>query len=226
MNKLFSLDSPLFRFLEKVADFFIVNALFALCSLPVITAGAALTAAFKVMQNMVMDNEQPIVKSFFKTFKNDFKQSTLLWLIVLGVLAFLIFDLLVVYFNLQGSIALVLYVFLGVCSVVTLGSAVFSFQMIARYENPLKQHLRNGFFLAIGNLPRTVVILAVLAIPFFFLFVNPTFFFNILPFWAIMGMSILFYNATRLLRPIFLKLEEVPEEEEAAEEESEEETES
>ena len=111
MNKLFSFDSPIFQFLEKVANLFIVNALFTLCSIPVITAGAALTAAFKVMQNLTMDNEQPIAKSFFKAFTSNFKQATLLWLIVLGVAAFLAFDLLVVFFNLTGNIALFLYVF-------------------------------------------------------------------------------------------------------------------
>jgi len=219
MNKLFSFDSPVFQFLEKVANFFIVNTLFMLCSLPIITAGASLTAAFKVMQNMTMDNEQPIAKSFFKAFKGDFKQATVVWLIVLGVVAFLALDLLLVYFNLTGYIALLLYVFLGVCSVVTLGSAVFSFQTIARYDNTLKEHLRNGFFLAVGNLPTTVIVLAVLIIPFFLLFVNPVAFFNSLLFWAVIGMSILFYCATLLIRPIFRRLEEPVEETEDEEDE-------
>lgn len=213
MKKLFGFDSPFFQFMEKVANFFIVNALVMLCSLPVITMGAAVTAGFKVMQNMTMENDQPIVKSFFRAFIGNFKQASLLWLVVVLVLVFLIADLLLVFFNLTGSIALIIYLLLAVSSVIALGTATFAFHLIARYENTFKEHLRNAFFLALGNLPRTVIMLMVLAIPVAFLIINPTFFFNTLIFWSFIGVSILFYAVTLLIRPIFRKLEADPEEE-------------
>ena len=68
MGRLFSLDSPLFSFLSKVADLILLNILVIICCIPVITVGASMTALHYVVLKMVRDEESYIVRSFFKSF--------------------------------------------------------------------------------------------------------------------------------------------------------------
>ena len=67
--KLFDLDSPVMRFLSKMADLMILNILTMICCLPLFTAGAAFTALHYVCLKMVRNEEGYIAKSYFKAFK-------------------------------------------------------------------------------------------------------------------------------------------------------------
>ena len=90
-------DSSLMQFLGKVADLMLLNVLLLLCSIPMVTAGAALTAACKVTQDMVLQDDRGIIKRFFATFRNEFKQSTGLWLLLLLACGILAYDVFLVY---------------------------------------------------------------------------------------------------------------------------------
>ena len=72
MRDFFSMDGTLFRFLSKVADIMILNLLFILCCLPVVTIGAAVTALSYVTLKMKDQEEGYIWKSFFQSFKQNF----------------------------------------------------------------------------------------------------------------------------------------------------------
>ena len=76
MGRIFSLDSPLFSFLNKVADLILLNILTMICCLPIITIGASMTALHYVVLKMVRDEESYIVRSYFKSFRQNFKQAT------------------------------------------------------------------------------------------------------------------------------------------------------
>ena len=78
--KFFNMDSPLMRFMTKVADLMILNFLFIVTSLPVVTMGAAWTALYYVTMKMVKDEEGAIVKAYFHSFRQNFRQATVLWL--------------------------------------------------------------------------------------------------------------------------------------------------
>ena len=212
--KFFSLDSPFFQFMEKIADFFIVNLLTVLLFIPVITGGAALTAVHKVMQNFAAKNEQPVFKTYFKTFAAEFKQSTIVWLISLVLAGILATNIMLVYINFAGNLSFFLYILLGVAAVVLLGAAAFAFPMIARYENTLKQHLRNAVLLAVSNLPKTVIMLALYLIPVALAIFAVEAFFKLVLFWLMVGISITVNLETKLIFPIFQKLESAAEENE------------
>ena len=90
MNGLFNLDSPIMRFLSKVCDLMILNVMCIICCLPIVTAGASITALYTITMKMVRGEESYIFKGFLKAFKENFKQSTIIWLImaVLGIFVF------------------------------------------------------------------------------------------------------------------------------------------
>ena len=72
MGSFFSLDSPLMRFLSRLSDIFILNVLFLLCCIPVVTIGASATALYTVTLKMARNEESYITKGFFKAFKSNF----------------------------------------------------------------------------------------------------------------------------------------------------------
>ena len=71
MDRFFSMDNKFFTFMGKVADLFILNILCLICCIPIVTAGASITAMFYVTMKMVKNEESYIIKSFFKSFKPD-----------------------------------------------------------------------------------------------------------------------------------------------------------
>lgn len=91
--RIFNAESPLMEGLSKVADLVILNLLVLLCCIPVITAGAALTGMHYVLLKMARDEEGYIVRSYFKSFKENFLQATGMWLIFLVLLSVFILDL-------------------------------------------------------------------------------------------------------------------------------------
>ena len=197
-------DSSLMQFLGKVADLMLLNVLLLLCGIPVVTAGAALTATYKVTQDMVLQDDRGIIKRFFATFRNEFKQSTGLWVLLLLVCGVLAYDVFLVYLYCEGALATTLYLFFGFLFFIVTSVAVYAFALIARYENRLKNHLRNACLLMIGKIHRTIpaVFLAILpvAVPFFF----TVFFVKCIYLWIFLAFAVSVYGISCLLKPVLL----------------------
>ena len=81
--KIFDLDSPLMQFLNKMADLLWLNILTFICCIPIVTIGASLTAMHYMALKMVRNEECYITRGFFKSFKENFRQATLIWLLLL-----------------------------------------------------------------------------------------------------------------------------------------------
>lgn len=213
MGKIFNLDSPFFQLMERIADFFILNVLTVICSIPLITIGAAISAHHKVMQSFVMDTGEPVMKTYFRAFAGNFKQATALWLLTAALLALIATDIWFIYMYLDG-LAKMLYILLAVFGTLALGTACYGFALIPRYENRFKDHLRNSFILAIGNLPKTLLMIAICAFAPIVVILALELSFNLLLILATIGISLIVYFHTLLLKPVFLMLEQEPEKEE------------
>ena len=84
MNNLLNPDNPVMQFITKIVTTVYLNILWFLCCLPIFTAGAATTALYYVTLKMVKNEEGNITKAFFHSFKENFKQGTIIWLILLA----------------------------------------------------------------------------------------------------------------------------------------------
>lgn len=82
MGNLFNINSVLYRILAKIGNLVILNLLFLICSLPVVTIGASSTALYTVTLKMAKDRENYIVKDFLYAFKKNFRQSTIIWVLI------------------------------------------------------------------------------------------------------------------------------------------------
>ena len=187
----------------------LVNLLFLLCSLPIITVGAAMTAAYKVTQDMILQDDHGIIKRFFRTFISEFKQSTILWLLFLLACGILAYDAFLVFCYCEGGLATTLYVLFGFLAFLVLGIATYVYPLIARFENTLRNHIRNACCLMIGKIHRTIpaVILGLIpiVIPYFF----TPYFIKYIYFWILLIFGLVFYGINYLLKPVFLLDEQV-----------------
>ena len=86
-------DNPVISGMSRIFDMMCLNVLWLVCSLPIFTIGASTTAMYTVMLKVVKNEEGYIVKGFFKAFKENFKKSTIIWLILLVIGGFLGADL-------------------------------------------------------------------------------------------------------------------------------------
>lgn len=195
-------------FLGKVGDLIWLNILTMLCCIPIVTVGASLTALNYVSIKMVRNEEGYLTKNFLKSFRQNFFQATALWLLMLFILAVAGTDF---YFlsMMEGTMVQVVKIGLYAVFLFFLCSSIYWFPLLSRFENSLKNIIKNSFLLSIMHFPKTIGILlihgAFLTIYYFFTF-------RIMPLIFLMGISLPVYAAACLFSGIFKKLE--PEEEE------------
>lgn len=201
---LFNLDSPLMQGLAKIADIFILNMLFLLCCIPIITIGPALTALYTVTLKAVRNEESYIIKSFFQAFKRNFKIGTLSWLIVLAVGIVLWADYRILPI-MPDSVEKIFLVLTTLALFIYFMITLYLFPYIARFENTLFATIKNAFLMAMAYLPYTLLLFA-----FAVLAILATIFisFQIMGFiWLVFGFSGMAYLNSIFFRKVFAKFE-------------------
>ena len=196
MRNLFNYENPFIQFLVRVGDLIILNVLFILCSAPVVTLGASLTALHRVTQNMLFEQEEPLLKAFFRAFRQNFKQSTLAWLVELLVMA---------YFN--GGLAKAMYILVAVLAILVAGVYAYLMPLIARYENGMRQQVNNAVVLAIIKLPKTLLLVFLNLLPVILVLISVPVFVQTLIFWVVIGFAFVSFIESSILKPVFQQLE-------------------
>ena len=79
MSSLFSINSPLWEMTDKLVRFLWLSILWSICSIPVVTMGASTTALYSVTLKYVRGEEGYLTSSFFRAFRENFRQSTIVW---------------------------------------------------------------------------------------------------------------------------------------------------
>lgn len=158
--KFFNMDSPVSRFLTKLFDLVWLNILTMICALPVVTAGASFTAMHYVLLHMARNEEGYIARSFFKAFRQNFRQATLVWLMVLPVL--LVYAGIYVFFgkNADGSLNAAGIAVLAAC-VLLLPFLLFLFPLLARFETSIRQLFRNTAVITFGSAKTSILMLLI-----------------------------------------------------------------
>ena len=161
---IFNMDGPLFRFLNKMADLCILNLVFIVCCLPVITIGASLTALYAVTLKMSRDQEGYMARSFFKAFKDNFKQATIIWIPSLLLLFVMLADIRI-YSSSNAGKYQPLLVGVYLLFVLILFLLVFAFPVLAKFKNTTGNIVKNSFLMGIGSFQWTICVLIILILP-------------------------------------------------------------
>ena len=205
--KLFDPEGPVMVALGKLADLMFCNLLFILCSLPVFTMGAALTALYDCTLCISEDTEeQLVVLQFLRSFKRNFKTATVLWLICLGAMVLLTGYRLAVN-AMTGELLRVYRVTFLFFTFLFLAGFQYIFPLQARYELGVKAILKNAWLLALAALPWTLCALIIPAAAIYItFFMNPEaaniFFFL----WVFAVPAVIAYLDSFVYRKAFQKL--------------------
>ena len=169
-------DNRIIRILTTLCDFLILNILWLVCSVPVITAGASTTALYSVMFKIIKKEEGYIIKSFLKAFRQNFKQSTIVWLLLIGTGCIVGYDWYI---------------------------AVTYIKLIACFENAIKNMIKNAFLIPISQLPYAVIIILFDIVCIGGTLYNYRTLFYGSIFWSSIGGSLLVYVNSIFMSKIF-----------------------
>ena len=202
MKNLLNLDSPLMIFFSNLTDILILNVLCLLCCLPIVTIGPAITAMHYVTLKMARDEEGYVLKSFLKSFKENFKQSVIVWLgfLAISIVFFVDYRLLkgMETENANTFLMVLAAIYLFICLV-----TMYIFPLMARFENTLKQTVKNALFMCILHIFKTVIIAVIYAIPFALLSVH----YNFIMVFFLVGLAGPAYFNSYFWKSIFKKYE-------------------
>ena len=203
---IFRQENPFNEIMSRIFDLALLNILWLVCCLPVITIGASTTALYYVALKMVRDEDAGITKQFFHSFRQNFRQSvpiTLCLLVITGLFAFNFHQ-----FGKTDSgtsafsygVTITLAVLIGaVCS--------YIFPLLSHFANSTANILRNAAKLAMSHLWQTAVIVLIHAVPAVLLAWFPELFARIFVFWCVLGTSVSAYVVCLILDPVFQRLE-------------------
>ena len=195
------LDTRVYRWLEVATDFFLLNLMWLVACLPVVTIFPSTAALFGVVRDWVRDKEGGLAHNFVSRFRENFGQSLLVGAVwgVFGVALFLDF---LVANQLSFWVGVVLKSVLVLASSVYALGSVFLFPVMVHYETDWKTVIKNSVLMSIGRLPTTLMCLAFLVV-----MVGLT---VVVPFLVVITGSITAYVVYRLCDRVFRKMDTAP----------------
>lgn len=213
LKSIFSPDNPVFRFIIKIGYCWWLNILWLATSIPVITIGASTTALIYSAMKLHKDEGYP-TKNFFHSFKENFRQATIIWLIYLAAGALLMLG--AVYWN-QSRISghFIAQALIWALILLYAMSISYVFAIQSKFVNPISRTIIYSFLLPLRNLKETLLILVTIAAVVYF---NVTTIFMV-NFWTLnLGIGLIAFLFAVFYSNVFEKY--IPKQEEPAEDES------
>ena len=194
MKQLFAPDSRLMIFLGIVKDLMFLGLIFIVTSLPVITVGAALTALQYTALKLARDEGGGVFSDYFKSFRLNLRQSTVIWVVYLVFLALTGWSIFV-YFANPSAFPVRLFVILLIAACLLLMFVLWTFALQSKFDNPTIRTIRNGLLMTASHPLRSTLMLLMYLAPVLI----GVYFIEVLPLTLIFGFSLPAYVSARWL---------------------------
>ncbi len=201
--KLFNIDSPVYRFMQRLWDVFRLNLMWLLFSLPVVTIGISTIAAADVTLRMTEEREGHVVHDFIKAFKANWKQGIPMSFVTLLSIYAIWMDIQLINAVEDGTMFLIMTI---VSAYIFIFGQIYVYPLLARYDNSIINSLKNSFELGMKYFGRTVLLLIVLALEIAVIFWNTTTLFA----GALIGPACVIYTISGTAMYIFRDMEKIP----------------
>lgn len=201
---IFKQEGPLMVFLGKVADLVILNALTLLFCIPIVTIGASLTACHYTALKMCR-SEGYIARNFWKSFKENFRQSTVIFLILTVFGVFSVLAIWILSANPMGVLGTIVQSFLTMCLILTVIIGVWVYPVQSKFINTVGQTLMKAFIFACRYFFRTIVMVLIAILPIVLLLVFPPQWYSLL---LLFGFSFPIYLSAKMYNKVFERIEE------------------
>lgn len=201
MRDLFTADSPLMRFLGRFADFMILNLIFIGTSLPIVTLGASVTALNATAIKQVKGDDEHLVADYFDSFRQNFRQSTLIGLISGGLLLVLgAWYIVIENLNINEIYRLLLWIAFSFVTFRVALMLLWVYPYHAVFADNTRTVFRNARLMSLRHLPASLMMAVVLGLLVVVTVFYPQFVgYGLL--WLLVGFAALAYaNATYFVR--------------------------
>lgn len=201
MNKLFNYDSKFMQVMNKFADLMFLNLLTVICCIPIITIGPAITAMHYVLLKMYRNENSYLFRNYFKSFKENFRQSVVLGIVYVAIAAVVFID--IVYIRNTPDVSLIIEIVVIVAAVLSAFSYVWVFPLQCRYENKIRTTVKNSFMVGALNFTKSIMMILISLLPILVLmWTNAA-----VPIIIMLGLTIPGYIQAMLYSPVFDKME-------------------
>lgn len=164
MKNIFGENGLLYRMVTRMVDLVLLNIVFLFTCIPVITIGTAMTAMYAVTMKMCRNEESYIIRSYVQYFRENFKKATAAWSLLLIILGIILGD-----FWAIGVLGLKMTDYLRVLIMAVfllwMMEVSYVFPLIAKFENTVKNTMKNALIIAMTRVIYTVPIVCVNLIP-------------------------------------------------------------
>lgn len=206
MNNIFSYDSKFFEKLGEVSNIIILNFIFIISCVPVVTIGVSITSLYYVAMKMVKKQEIYILKEYIKVFKENFKISTIVWFIMIMIGGILVVDVYLVTLVSNELISNIVKLVFTMISILYIFTITYVFPIISKFDNSIKNTIINSILISIQNLPYTIIIIILNLSPLLLISLFSSQWGNIIFFYTVIGFGIIIYINSILFEKIFNKL--------------------
>lgn len=204
--RILDIDGPLVTFLSRMADMMWLTILTMVCCIPVFTVGASLTALNYVALRMARNEDGYVTKSFFKAFKENFKQATIIWLIFLAVFGFLFVDYRILTTT-EVEVHIVVQLLLLTFAVFAVFTFMYVWPVLAKFENTVRRTIFNAFAISAAQFFKTLLMIFIYAVPFLLWFFVQPYIPNIFPILFVFWLSVPAYLSAKLYDKFFRAME-------------------
>ena len=207
MRFLFDPDSQIMRFLARLADLVILNVVFLFTCLPLFTIGAAISALYSVVFAMDTEREGKALSTYFRAFRENFRQGTAVFLVLLLFGAASCVNM-SQFSGIGGGLGYGLFLLAMLVLILTVFTATFAFPLISQFRNTTGAMLKNALLLSLSHLPRASLAGGINAFPWLVMLVNFYAFLRLGILWFALYFSAAAYYNSRILKKVFDALTE------------------
>lgn len=189
------------RFLERVFDILVLNLMTLVLCIPLITAGAAMTALYKTLFDIRQQKGRTVI-GYWQTFRAEFRPALPLGLLAIVAIAAYGGYLYLLYPQLAAERAWA-WITVAAIGALFFFPMTFLFPLFAKFENTVKKTIVNAFYMSIRHFPVTLLMLAMQVAWVFLMFLFPYQAQTILLAWFFFGISLPAYLCSGLFLKVF-----------------------
>lgn len=157
MQQIFSPNSPIGRWLAFFLDALFICLAWTVCSLPIVTIGASTAALHRVAQNWMRERSDCDLKTYLRSFKENLKGGTAVWLILLVPLAIILLNAYIVWIASVETPEIAKWM-IFVTAFLWMATAVYTFALQAIFENTPMRTVTNALRIAVSHLTTTLIL--------------------------------------------------------------------
>nr|WP_289707249.1 YesL family protein [Enterocloster clostridioformis] len=180
-------DNKFFSFMSLLGDIILLNFLFIITSIPIVTIGVSLTALYTSVKKRIRGKESYIARDYFRAWRENLKKSTVIWCVLLPFILAMVPFTAYTAANLENLTTICAYF---LCFLLLLFILTYAFPLQATFVNKPLRIILNSLLTALSHLPYTLALIFITSIPVCLTLYFPRAFYFTFAYWLLLGFSL------------------------------------